>query len=91
MTHPYTAVRLMCESASVGALTPQLASDGADKDDLGAKGAQVEFPQFAMICKTLFPGISSLKSATLYHLCYDEGRRKVTAEVSNTLYMILAH
>ena len=79
--HRAAAVRLMCESASVGALTPQLASDGTDKDDIGTVGAQVEFPQFAMICKTLFPGISSLQCATLYHLCYDEGRRKVTADV----------
>ena len=78
--HRSAAVRLMCESASVGALTPQLQSI-TDKDDLGSQGAQVEYPQFSMIAKTLFPGISALDSATLYHACYDEGRRKVTSEV----------
>jgi len=78
--HRAAAVRLMCESASIGALTPQLQSIN-DKDDLGSQGAQVEYPQFSMIAKTLFPGISTLDTATLFHACYDEGRRKVTSDV----------
>ncbi len=78
--HRAAAVRLMCESASIGALTPQLQSI-SDKDDLGSQGAQVEYPQFSMIAKTLFPGISTLDTATLFHACYDEGRRKVTSDV----------
>eukprot|EP00605_Chrysophyceae_sp_TOSAG23-4_P002197 GSChrysophyteH1.ASY1.ANO1.2427.1 assembled CDS len=78
--HRAAAVRLMCESASVGALTPQLQSV-SDADDLGSSGMQVEYPQFSMIAKTLFPGISTLDSASLFHACYEEGRRKVTSEV----------
>ena len=49
--HRGAAVRLMCESASVGALTPQLSSTG-DADDLGSTGSQVEYPQFQLISKT---------------------------------------
>ena len=78
--HRGAAVRLMCESASVGALTPQLSSTG-DADDLGSTGSQVEYPQFQLISKTLFPNISALDTAALYIHCYDEGRRKVTADV----------
>jgi hypothetical protein len=78
--HRGAAVRLMCESASVGALTPQLSSVG-DKDDLGSHGSQVEYPQFQLISKTLFPSISSIDTAALFIHCYDEGRRKVTADV----------
>ena len=34
-----------------------------------------------LIAKTLFPSISNIDTASLYIHCYDEGRRKVTAEV----------
>lgn len=78
--HRAAAIRLMCESASVGALTPQLSTVG-DENDLGSKGSQVEYPQFTVIAKTLFPGISDLECSSLFIHCYDEGRRKVTAEV----------
>ena len=78
--HRAAAVRLMCESASVGALTPQL-NTVSDGDDLGSHGSQVEYPQFTLIARTLFPSISSIDTASLYIHCYDEGRRKVTAEV----------
>lgn len=78
--HRAAAMRLMFESASVGALTPQLAS-ASDPLEPGTAGSQLEYPQFQAICRTLFPSISLLDSANLYVSCYDEGRRKVTADV----------
>ena len=78
--HRAAAVRLMFESASAGALTPQLAS-ASDPLEPGTSGSQLEYPQFQAIARTLFPAISSLEAASLFALCHDEGRRKVTADV----------
>jgi hypothetical protein len=83
--HRGAAVRLMFESSAVGALTVQVPTsasknidgNGGDVDD----GSQVEYPQFQSICRTLFPSISTTETAALYALCFDEGKRKVTAEV----------
>jgi hypothetical protein len=78
--HRAAAIRLMFETASVGALTPQIPS-GTDKDHLGSSGSQVEFPQFYSICRTLFPFVSTAESASLYSQCYVEGKHKVTANL----------
>lgn len=78
--HRSAAIRLMFETASVGALTPQIPS-GTDKDHLGSSGSQVEFPQFYSICRTLFPFVSTAESASLYAQCYIEGKHKVTANL----------
>lgn len=79
--HRSAAIRLMFETASVGALTPQLPTSTLDKDNLGAIGSQVEFPQFMSIVKTIFPLASTTDVAVMYGLCYEEGKKKVTADV----------
>jgi hypothetical protein len=79
--HRNAAVRLMFETASVGAMTPQLHTRTTIETGPGDNGNQVRFPQFSSICKTLFPNISTLDVASLYIQCYQEGHRKVTAEV----------
>ncbi len=79
--HRSAAIRLMFETASVGALTPQLPTSTLDKDNLGAIGSQVEFPQFMSIVKTIFPSASTTDVAVMYGMCYEEGKKKVTADV----------
>jgi hypothetical protein len=79
--HRSAAVRLMFETASIGALTPQLHTRTTVETGPGDSGNQVRFPQFSSICKTLFPNISTLDVACLYIQCYQEGHRKVTSEV----------
>ena len=79
--HRAAAIRLMFETASVGALTPQLPTSILDQGNPGAKGSQVEYPQFSSITKTIFPNISTTEIATMYGQCYSEGRKKVTADV----------
>lgn len=73
--HRTAAIRLMFESASVGALTPQLPNSD------GSTGSQVEFPQFQSICKTLFPFVSTTEAALFFARAYEEGKKKVTADV----------
>ena len=73
--HRTAAIRLMFESASVGALTPQLPSTD------GSTGSQVEFPQFQSICKTLFPFVSTTEAALFFARAYEDGKKKVTADV----------
>jgi hypothetical protein len=75
--HRGAAVKLMFETASIGALTPQIPG-GSGK---GSTGIQVEYPQFQSICKTLFPIMGTAEIATFFMLCYQEGQRKVTAEI----------
>jgi hypothetical protein len=95
------AIRLMFETASVGALTVQtsfLDSAGQgksssstttrgnpDANGFGATGAHVEFPQFQSICQTLFPRIPSSETATLYVNCFDYGQQRVSSEVFTKL------
>ena len=73
--HRTAAIRLMFESASVGALTPQLPNSD------GSTGSQVEFPQFQSICKTLFPFVSTTEAALFFARAYEDGKKKVTADV----------
>jgi len=92
------AIRLMFETASVGALTVQasfLDSAGQgkssstkgnpDANGFGATGAHVEYPQFQSICQTLFPRIPSSETATLYVNCFDYGQHRVSSEVFTKL------
>ena len=86
------AVRLMFESASVGALTPQLHAPSSE-----SQGRSVDYPQFQVrepsslryyancprqvICSALFPSISVVEIAALFSRCYEVGKKKVTASV----------
>lgn len=72
------AIRLMFETASVGALTPHIPLGVVDKEN---PGAHVEFPQFQSICRALFIGMSTSDIASLYYHCYNEGKQKVTSEI----------
>ena len=74
--HRAAAIRLMFETASVGALTPAPVG-GVDSK----AGNFVEYPQFQSICQTLFPHLSLSDIASLFSECHDSGRNKVTAEV----------
>ena len=74
--HRGAAIRLMFETASVGALTPQV-GNSAEKD----AGNYVEYPQFQAICSTLFRNIGITDVATLYANCYELGKGRVTAEI----------
>ena len=80
------AVRLMFETASVGALTPQTDTPGGkgsttSNGDAQGSGSHVEYPQFQSICVTLFPHVPVTEMAVLYANCYDAGQRKVNSEV----------
>lgn len=75
------ALRLMFETASIGALTPQLPVKADRNNVAGTTSLQVEYPQFQSICRTLFPNTPTVEIATLYTLCYEEGKRRVTADV----------
>jgi hypothetical protein len=97
--HRNAAVRLMFETASVGALTAT--SSGGMSSDVGGGGYgspkgtsnaggsnnsganHVEYPQFQSICTTLFPWMSITEVAFLYAKCHYSGKRRVTAEVFN--------
>lgn len=78
--HRAAAIRLMFETASVGALTPAPAGGVGSNGD-GKSGNFVEYPQFQSICQTLFPHLSLADIASLFAECHDSGRHKVTAEV----------
>ena len=81
--HRAAAVRLMFETASVGALTPQnnLDNSNVGSNAYGATGSHVEYPQFQSICQTLFPYMSMTDIATLYNICYETGNHRVNAEI----------
>ena len=70
------AVRLMFETASIGALTPH-SSVAPGNDD----GLHVEFPQFQAVMRTLSPHVPVVEVANLYSTCYDEGNKRVTSDV----------
>eukprot|EP00981_Chlorochromonas_danica_P001611 scaffold344_cov178-Ochromonas_danica.AAC.20 len=85
--HRKAAIRLMFETASVGALTPALSGTSAGNSSTGGAsggggGVQhVEFPQFLSICQTLFPFLAASSVAELYNTCHSLGNRRVTAEI----------
>lgn len=78
------AVKLMFETASIGALTPSLPNGYTSptskndtnkpikkqEDGKNNKDNHVEFPQFQSICRALFPRISTTDIASLYATCY---------------------
>lgn len=88
--HRAAAIRLMFETASVGALTPALPFGGSGATSGSTKGNErttsygatnhVEYPQFLSICQTLFPNVSVTDAANLYAICHRVGKGKVTAE-----------
>lgn len=67
--HRNAAIRLMFETASVGALTPNFARDSASSSS-GSNIVHVEYPQFQSICRTIFPTITITEMASLYQACY---------------------
>jgi hypothetical protein len=73
------ALRLMFESASVGALTPQPHSQLPSESQ--QQGRVVEYPQFQAICNALFPNLPTTDVAALFAKCYEQGKKKVTANV----------
>jgi hypothetical protein len=83
--HRSAAMRLMFETASVGALTPQIQPNGEVSGNnikgSSGPGSHVEYPQFQSICQTLFPQLNISDIATLFACCHDNGRQKVTSEV----------
>lgn len=87
-SHRSAAIRLMFDTSSIGALTPQVqnptaavSSGQATNEDGPDGGNHAEFPQFQAIMRTLHGEISSTEIASLYAQCYAEGRRRVTAAV----------
>ncbi len=84
--HRNAAIRLMFETASVGALTPANHNDGGNgrggaSGTSGTNSTHVEYPQFQSICQTLFPYLSICEIGNLYARCHYAGKRRVTAEV----------
>lgn len=87
------AIRLMFETASVGALTPMphnfdgsVTSIGDRSSTMagsayGVSNTHVEYPQFQSICQTLFPPLSVSEIATLYASCHYVGKGRVNAEI----------
>jgi len=71
------AVRLMFETASIGALTPQTPFS----PEVEGVQQHVEFPQFQSVLRTLCPNIDLCEIAHIYGICFDEGNKFVTAEV----------
>jgi hypothetical protein len=85
--HRSAAIRLMFETASVGALTPALPFDGNNANTAmghnlqGVTNTHVEYPQFQSICLTLFPRMAVAEVAGLYAVCHQHGQRRVSAEI----------
>eukprot|EP01034_Spumella_vulgaris_P030586 gene30586-37827_t len=89
--HRNAAIRLMFETASIGALTPQTANYDASGNAVtpvatgaaafGASNAHVEYPQFQSICVTLFPYLPMNEISMLYRECYEIGNKRVNAEI----------
>jgi hypothetical protein len=94
--HRNAAIRLMFETASVGAMTsanpaeahsPANRGKGGNNNNSGAAGAaggnvsHVEYPQFQSICQTLFPHMSVTEICYLYARCHHAGKRRVTADI----------
>lgn len=84
--HRAAAIRLMFDTASLGALTPAPAAAYGSTATSGAgggkeDGSHVEFPQFQAVMKTLYRSMPLTDMAALYAQCYEEGHRKVTAAV----------
>jgi hypothetical protein len=92
--HRHAAIRLMFDTASMGALIPSTAkgsprsnnhkSNGQDDSihqAYDSENPQVYFPQFTAVVRTLYPHMSQAEIAELYASCYIEGDGRVTATV----------
>lgn len=82
--HRQAAIRLMFDTASMGALTgssnsPRQSSIAEGQYD--SDNPQVFFPQFSAVVKTLYPHMSLAETAELYSASYKLGDGKVTADV----------
>lgn len=76
--HREAAIRLMFDTASMGALTSVQAPNKPQHADDGS--AMVHFPQFVAVLRTLYPAISMTEVAALYSATYQAGQTKVTAK-----------
>jgi hypothetical protein len=84
--HRQAAIRLMFDTASMGALTGGSISDKPGSQSVAesqydSDNPQVFFPQFSAVVKTLYPHMSLAETAELYASCHKMGDGKVTANV----------
>jgi hypothetical protein len=78
--HRHAAVRLMFDTASLGALSgPSGASTATSSSS--SENPHVHFPQFIAVIRTLYPAMSVEEIAEIYAICYREGETRVTAEI----------
>ena len=77
--HRHAAVRLMFETASLGALTGPSGSTSGNIDH--GENPHVQFPQFISVIRTLYPAMSVEEIAEIYAICYRDGETKVTASI----------
>ena len=75
-TERKAAIRLMFETASIGALTPTMAGT----PDVESVYQHVAFPQFQSVLRTIIPNLDITEIATAYVQCYEEGNKFVTAD-----------
>jgi hypothetical protein len=77
--HRQAAIRLMFDTASMGALLPSGTGGFVEQHD--SDNPQVYFPQFVGVVRTLYPTVSITELAEMFVLCYKEGGCKVTPTV----------
>ena len=81
--HRQAAIRLMFDTASMGALTGSSNSprQGGVESHYDSDNPYVYFPQFSAVVKTLYPHMSLAETAELFSTCHKIGNGKVTANV----------
>jgi hypothetical protein len=94
-TQRRAAVKLMFETASIGALTTASANDTANEDEAATAAAihvdgHVEYPQFASICKAIFHSIPTTDIASFYAQCYHSAASHPSSELSSSKKLITA-
>lgn len=82
--HRKAAIRLMFDTASMGALLPQSSTE-SNQELHDSDNPNVLFPQFVAIVRTLYPSISMTELSNFYVLCYHEGGGKVTPTAFHTV------
>lgn len=78
--HRHAAVRLMFDTASLGALAGPTGSVSSSSHN-NSENPHVLFPQFIAVVRTLYPAMSVEEIAELYATSYKEGDGKVTAAI----------
>lgn len=75
--HRHAAVRLMFDTASLGALS----GASTTSSNCSSENPHVHFPQFIAVIRTLYPAMSVEEIAEIYATCYREGETRVTATI----------